>query len=135
MDFKGVIIQESLHDTSILDSLKIVDTKVEDVTDKHETPWLEKWTLHTVTVPMCEAEKIAERLAKALDTEHSGNWYADFKNDQFHYVIFTEKVFKLDRNKKAEWESMRVYALSVGLPEHQVLTFEGVDEMEKERRD
>jgi hypothetical protein len=127
MDFKGVIIEESLYDTSILDDLKIVDTRVEYVTDRHETPWLEKWTLHTVTVSMCEAEQIAERLAKALDVEHIGNWYADFKNDRFHYVIFPNKVFKLDRKEKADWDSMRIYALSTGLPEHQLLTFESID--------
>lgn len=119
MDFIGVIIEESLRDTSILRNISIIDTKVEEVTEKHETPWLEKWTLHTVSIPIDEAEKIAGKLADMLDVEYIGNWYADFKNDKFHYIIFPNKIFKLDKKIKTDWDSMRAYAFSIGLPEHQ----------------
>jgi len=124
MNFNGVIIEESLSDLSALDDIKIIDTKIVNVTDKHETPWLKIWTLHTVSIPMHEAEGVARRLAESLDVQHISNWYADFKNDQFHYVIFSGKVFKLDRKVKADWDSMQAYAASIGLPEHQMLMFE-----------
>jgi len=135
MDFSGVIIEESLSDTGILRSIKIVDTKIVNVTDKHETPWLKQWTMHTVSVSMQDAEDVAAKLANALDVEHIGNWYADFKNYRFHYVIFPGKIFKLDKKIKADWDSMQKYALSIGLPEHQTLAFEGIDEMERESRE
>jgi hypothetical protein len=50
MDYKGVIIEESLKDKSILKDVGILSTRVEEVTEEHETPWIDKWTLHTVEV-------------------------------------------------------------------------------------
>lgn len=38
MDYKGIIIEESLEDKSVLDEVKIVDTKVEPITPRHKTP-------------------------------------------------------------------------------------------------
>jgi len=125
MNFTGVIIEESLQDASILDEIGIIDTKIEEVTPTHETPWLYKWTLHTVLIPSHDAESIAEKLASVLDVTHIGNWYADFKNDQFHYMIFPNKVFKLDRKNKTDWDAMQEYAISIGLPQHQTPMFEG----------
>ena len=40
VDFKGVIIEESLGDVSVLKEVQILNTKVEQVTEKHKTPWL-----------------------------------------------------------------------------------------------
>ncbi len=51
MNYKGVIIEESLQDTSVLDNVRILKTKVEPITPKHKTPWLKQWTLHTVEIP------------------------------------------------------------------------------------
>ena len=45
MSFKGVIIEESLADRSVLnDDVKIVATRTERVTTEHMTPWLKQWT-------------------------------------------------------------------------------------------
>ena len=38
MDYKGVIIEESLSDKNILSTLNIVSTEVEEVSEKHATP-------------------------------------------------------------------------------------------------
>ncbi|MBI2665806.1 hypothetical protein HYX12_04250 [Candidatus Woesearchaeota archaeon] len=55
MVFKGVIIEESLARKEILQKIKILSTKIEPVTEKHKTPWLKQWTLHTVEVPESQA--------------------------------------------------------------------------------
>jgi hypothetical protein len=78
MNFTGVIIEESLHNKDVLKNIKIVSTTVEKVVTKHETPWLEKWTLHMVEIPENEADQITNELAKSFDIEHIGNWYTDF---------------------------------------------------------
>jgi len=135
MIYSGVIIEESLKNKNVLNGVKIVSTRVEKVNVKHETPWLKKWTLHTVEIKEKEAEKIAKELSKSLDIEHIGNWYADFKNNEFHYVIFPNKIYKLDKNKKSDFDEMGEYALSIGLPKHQLINFSGIDEMEKELLD
>ena len=42
MNYQGVIIEESLEDKDILKGVRILSTKVELVTKKHETPWLKE---------------------------------------------------------------------------------------------
>jgi hypothetical protein len=120
MDFEGVIIEESLEDISILDNVEIKSTKVEEVTPEHKTPWFKHWTLHTVTIPESRADQIAESLSRSLDYSHGTSWYADFKNDTTHYIIFQNKIFRIDRSKKEEYEAATAYGISLGIPPYQV---------------
>lgn len=120
-DYKGTIIEESLEDKSVLNQIKIISTKIEDVTDKHKTPWIKQWTLHKVEILENEAEEIATLISKSLDHSHQGNWYADFKNESHHYIIFRDKVFFInDRRDKEQYDIAREYGISVGIPEYQV---------------
>lgn len=118
MNYSGVIIEESLEDKGVLEDLKIVETEVEPVTEKHKTPWINQWTLHTVEIPMNRADSVAENIGRSLDREHS--WYADFKNDSFHYIIFRDKVFRVDRSKKEQYDEVTEYGVSLGIPDYQV---------------
>ncbi len=117
MVFKGVIIEESLSRKKILQKIKILSTKIEPVTEKHKTPWLKQWTLYTVEVPESQAEEIAVALSKSLDKQY---WYADFKNDTYHYIIFHEKVFYILKTSKEQYDQAKKYGLSLGIPEYQV---------------
>ncbi len=120
MNYKGVIIEESLSDKSILSKVKIEDTKVEPITDSHETPWLKQWTLHTFLVGDKDADAIGNEISKSFDYSHGSAWYADFKNDKIHYIIFKDKVFKVDRSKIEEYKAATDYGISLGIPSHQV---------------
>src|SRR3989339_2251838 len=111
----GVIIAESLEDKNILKEVKILSTKIEQVTEKHKTPWLKKWTLHTVRVNADKAAKISVKLSKCLESAH--NWYADFKNDRLHFIIFRNKVFRIDISSKQQYEKAKNYGVSLGIPE------------------
>lgn len=119
MNYKGTIIEESLENTSALENCKILETKVEQVTERHKTPWLQQWTLHTVEISEKKADKIAQGISKALETKHTA-WYADFKNDTYHYVIFPNKIFKVDLNDSALYKEAKKYGISLGIPEYQV---------------
>jgi len=116
--FVGVIIEESLENKDVLKKLKIVKTIVEEVTEAHKTPWIKQWTLHTVEIPENKADEIARELSRALDSKH--NWYADYKNETTHYIIFREKVFKIDRTSKEQYEGATKYGISIGIPPYQV---------------
>ncbi len=116
--FTGVIIEESLEDKSVLDKVKIISTKVEQVVEKHKTSWVKEWTLHTVKVPAEQAGKLAEEISQALDSKHS--WYANYKNDHAHYVIYKNKVFHIDRDKPGAYDEATKYGISVGIPDYQV---------------
>jgi hypothetical protein len=120
MGYKGVIIEESLKDKSVLKKVIILSTKVEQVIEKHKTPWLKQWTLHTVKVSEEKAEKIAQKLSKALDYSHNNSWYADFKNDHFAYIIFKDKVFKIRLDDAEGFKEAKQYGISLGIPEYQV---------------
>ena len=117
--YQGVIIEESLSDKAVLGKVKILSTKVEPITEKHKTPWLKQWTLHTVEIPEAQAKEVAEALSHAIDTTHA-SWYADFKTDTHHYIIYPNKVFFIDRTKKAEYDAATAYGVALGIPEYQV---------------
>lgn len=123
--YKGVIIEESLEDNSIIEKLKILSTKIEKVIDKHQTPWLLQWTLHTVEIPESKIDKVAKIISKSLDRGHGGSWYADFKNDSYHYIIFRNKLFKVNRKNKDQYEDAKNYGLSLGIPEYQLINYQG----------
>ncbi len=117
-NFNGVIIEESLVNKDVLGKVKIIKTNVEQVTKEHKTPWIQQWTLHTVEILENQADNIAEEVSKALDTAH--DWYADFKNNNFHYIIFRNKVFKVDRSKPEQYDNVTKYGISLGIPDYQL---------------
>lgn len=117
-NYKGTIIEESLEDKSALKEIKIIKTIVEEVVEEHKTPWLKQWTLHSVSVPSDRAEEIAEKLSRALDSKH--NWYADFKNNKKHFIIFRDKIFFIDKFSKEQYDEAKKYGISLGIPEYQV---------------
>ncbi|MAG29195.1 hypothetical protein CL632_03600 [bacterium] len=118
-NFKGIIIEESLADKSILDKVTILATDVEPVTEKHKTPWVKQWTKRMVEIPANQALNIAKIISKALNTTH-GAWYADFKNSTHHYIIFTGKIFYIDRKNKQQYNAAKQYGITLGIPEYQV---------------
>ena len=54
-NYRGVIIEESLENKEILKKVQILSTDIKQVTEKHKTPWVKQWTLHTVIIPENEA--------------------------------------------------------------------------------
>lgn len=119
MSFQGIIIEESLTDTSALKDVKVLATKVEPVNEKHKTPWVKNWTMHTVEIQEDKANEFAELISKALYKEH--NWYADFKNATEHYVVYADKVFHItDRTNKKQYDMATEYGISIGIPDYQV---------------
>ena len=118
MNYTGIIIEESLQNTSVLKDVKVVSTEVEQVTESHKTPWIKQWTLHTVEIDENRAEEVAEKISRSLDQEHS--WYADFKTDNIHFIIYRDKVFKVDRTSKEQYDQATAYGISLGIPEYQV---------------
>ena len=117
-NFKGVIIEESLEEKDVLKKVKILKTKVEKVTEEHKTPWIKQWTLHTVEIPENQVDAVAKDLSKSLDSKHE--WYADFKNGKFHYIIFRNKVFKVDRFKPEQYTKVTKFGISLGIPDYQL---------------
>jgi hypothetical protein len=119
VDYEGVVIGESLETPEILDSVEILETSIEPVTAKHQTPWLRQWTLHTVRIPEAHAQSVAEAISNSIEREHANSWYADFRNEALHYVIFSGRIFLIDRRILAQYMEAQEYGISRGLPPHQ----------------
>ena len=117
-NFYGVIVDESLEYKIVLQKVKILTTEIEEVTEEHKTPWILQWTLHSVEILEDQAENIAQDLSRSLDSHH--DWYADFKNDTYHYIIFRNKVFKVNRAKPEQYSDVTQYGVSLGIPDYQL---------------
>lgn len=128
MDYKGIIIEESLTNRDIIEKLEIVSQETEEVTKEHNTPWLTKWTLDTVVIKQNEIDKITQSLSELIDSNHCDDWYCDFRNDEYHYIVFKNKVFKINRQDKKGYIAMQAYAESLGLPKWQMPSYLGLDE-------
>lgn len=118
MNYNGTIIEESLDDKTILREMVTLDTKISPVVEKHQTPWLKQWTLHKVEVDEEKAGEVANKLSRALDKQHE--WYADYKNPDYHYIIFRGKIFKIKRDDAEGYKEAKEYGISLGIPEYQV---------------
>lgn len=119
MNYKGTIIQESLGDQSVLRDITILATRVEEVTEKHQTPWLKQWTLHTVEIPEEKADEFAQKISTSFDPKHP-NWYVDFKNNIYHFIIFPNKIFKVDVASPILYKETKSYGMSLGIPDYQL---------------
>jgi hypothetical protein len=119
MNYRGIIIEESLLDPSVLSEVEILETKVEGVTSTHKTPWLLQWTMHTVEFPAERADRIADEISKSIDSEHP-SWYADFKNDTHHYIVYLMKVFKIDLTDPSQYKDAKKHGRKLGIPAEQL---------------
>lgn len=117
-DFRGVIIEESLIQKGILQKCSVLQTQVVAVTERHQTPWIHQWTLHTVAIPAPQALEIASELSKSLDPEHA--WYANFDNGEDYFVIFRNAIFPWQKGDQEAVERVKRYGRQLGIPEYQL---------------
>ena len=129
-NFNGVIIEESLENIGVLENVAIISTRVEPVTEKH----------NRLALPVDFALRGSGgrrsgqnggRDTRIADREHKGSWYADFKNESHHYIIFPDKIFLVDRRNAEQYDDAKHHGLSLGIPEHQVDFHPSVAEWER----
>ena len=101
-----------------MDKVKSIKTKISPVVEKHRTPWVKQWTMHTVEIKEEDANKIAEQLSKDLDKKHV--WYADFKNENYHFIIYRGRVFKVDLKNPTLYKEAKKFGIALGIPDYQV---------------
>jgi len=118
--YTGTIIEESLEDKAVLEKVKIVSTRVEQVCDRHKTPWLGFWTIHEIHVPITKGKIIAQEISHSIDQDDEHHWYADFKNKSYHYIIYRDKVFCVDRSNDEQYHAAMRYGAMSGIPIEQL---------------
>lgn len=123
MNYRGVIIEESLSNKAILRECHIISTKISKVTKKDETPWLKQWTLHTVEIEPEKVNLFARQLSQAIEQpgQKKGDaWYADFNDGKTVYVIFSNKIFTWKIGDQIAKKQASNYGIKMGIPKHQV---------------
>lgn len=119
--YSGCIIEESLTNKDVLKEFIITRTNVEKVTEESNTPDLDVWTMHIVEITEDKIKSIVPLLSKSIDgSRKNGGWYTDLKSDDWHYIIFSGKVFKVDRSSGEQYEQAKEYGMSIGIPEYQL---------------
>lgn len=99
--YSGCIIKESLKDLSILDEFDIIDNNV-----------------CIVEIDESKVDEILPRLQNAMVDDKV--WYCDLKCNDYHYIIYNDKIFKVNRDYGEQYEEVKKYGLDRGIPEEQL---------------
>lgn len=116
--YEGCIIEESLSNKDIITLFDIVRTEIVKVTEANVTPWLKNWTMYMVKINEKNIDEVVIKLKNSLNSE--GNWYADLKNEDYHYIIFNDKIFKVNRLSREQYNEVKLYGLARGIPAYQL---------------
>lgn len=101
--YTGCIIEESLRNKSILDKFSILETRDDDGIS------------YIVEIDECSVEEILPKLQESMVDEPI--WYIDLKNYDYHYIIFNDKIFTVDRDYPEQYEEAKEYGLKRGILE------------------
>lgn len=102
MKYTGCLIEESLKDKSILDEFEIVDTIIDDGVS------------YIVEIDESKVEEIVPRLKDAM--VDAPQWYCDLKCYDYHYIIYNDRIFKVDRDCPEQYEEAKEYGLKRNIP-------------------
>jgi len=104
--YSGCIIDESIKNKSILDEFKIIDKSDDD------------GAIYIVEIDDSKINDIVPKVMHAMVEEKV--WYCDLKNYDYHYIIYNDKVFKVNRDYGEQYEEAKKYGLKRGIPECQL---------------
>lgn len=104
MKYTGVIIEESLKDTSVLEDVEIISSSISENSG---------WHMHTILV----SEEDFIKLSKVIKPK---KYYMHFWKDREVVAIFRDKIFKFNFDDKSTWKDTVDYGLSLGIPIEQL---------------
>lgn len=113
MNYRGIIIEESLGDKSILDKCEILKTKVAEI-DARTT-----WYMHKVQIAEENIHEFTKELIEKMDP--NGRWYSHFYHEDPNktqmIVTFYKKRFC---ESKDNFDRSVEYGLQEGIPQEQL---------------
>lgn len=107
--YKGIIVEESLDDKSILKDFVVLGSSVTDDVNP-----LDRWHMYVVEVD----EDRIEKLSKVIKPK---GWYSHFWNEEGDIsVIFRDKIFNFGKSDLIGRKEAVEYGMSVGIPVEQL---------------
>lgn len=107
-NFTGTIVEESLEDNRILNSLKIIGFRV----SKDDNP-LDRWHLYKVDISKDQIQSLLEHIKP-------GKWYMHFWKNREVIVVFKDKIFEFNYDDKSMWSEAIKHGRSLGIPDEQL---------------
>ncbi len=117
MNYKGVIIEESLVSKKLLKLCQIISTRVANDDDPKTNAGEPKWTLHQVEVTEQNIGEVVSQLGKNLKLP---NWWADLSLEDEVFIVFHNKIFKGGNSDLDFRKHVINYARSLNLPDGQI---------------
>ena len=112
----GLILKESLEETSVLDSLRVTRTETWQASNAAAYQ-PNTWTALSFEADERQADTLAEALSRSLKPQ---GWYINASTATDVYVIFPNKVYKYRKGDSVQREEAKRYGLTVGIPESQL---------------
>ena len=116
MKYIGLVLEESLKDKSVLDSVTVTKTETWNVGNA-EGDQPKVWHAISIEGPQTKASEIAKMLSQSLK---SPGWYTNLSTDSDFYVIFPDKVFKYPKGDQEKRSQAIEYGRKIGIPESQL---------------
>ncbi len=106
--YTGTIIEESLIDNRIVNTLRIVSMRISDDADPAA-----RWHLYTVQVTRDDMA----RLAPAI---RPGTWYMHFWRGNDIIAVFRDATFEFKLDQHSTWQPAIEHGRSLGIPDVQL---------------
>ena len=118
--YSGVVITQSLKPGTELTGVPLVVDRLvtfdkADAAEDQPT----RWTMIFFRVDDADAERLASWFADSLISE-PGVWYADFRNDAEHFVIFPGRIFRYRLDDRDGRQQAVDHGRRLGVPETQL---------------
>jgi hypothetical protein len=111
----GLLLKESLNDTSILGLVHV--TKTESWQVKNAAPYQPAtWTALFFVAEEKQAEPLVEKMSQVLKPQ----WYTSASTATHVYVVFPGKVFKYRKGDSVQRAEAQRYGRSIGVPDSQL---------------
>jgi hypothetical protein len=124
--FRGRLLAESLRLNTdlVVPDLRLARIGQHDVSNSAVDTQPTIWTFVDFELPDHRADELASLLAEVLRPD--GGWYADYRSETEHVVVFAGKAFRYSKGDRTALQEAQQHGRSVGIPDHQ-LDWEDVD--------
>lgn len=113
MNYKGVLIEESLDDTSILSKITIVSTKTTALEGEEN-----RGEFHFNNVEV--SENVLNEVLDFISAHIQDGWYFHLVKDDEIIVVFHNKVMKAHKGNTDKIEKIKEYGISQGILKEQL---------------
>jgi len=111
--WKGVIIEESLNNPSLLNNINIVNTEKTKLENDIQS---KVYNLHKVEVDNDNLPTTLESISSNINNP----FYAHLVNGDTIHVAFPNKIFTAKRNNRKSFNTIKNYGKSLGIPKEQL---------------